>query len=129
MSGVEATQGSTTESLGYVGLGMMGFPMSRRLLGAGYQVTVWNRSESKAIPLAKAGATLANNPSTVARASSIIFMCLTDASAVEDVVFGPEGLATIPGEWKTGCRFLIDPSRRGPLNRSATADDERHGLD
>ena len=100
MSGVGAMQGSAAESLGYVGLGMMGAPMSRRLLEAGYKVTVWNRSDTKATALAKAGATPADYPSTLARVSSIIFMCLTDAKAVEDVVFGPEGLATVPGTGK-----------------------------
>jgi len=100
MSGVGAMQGSAAESLGYVGLGMMGAPMSRRLLEAGYKVTVWNRSDTKATALGKAGATPADYPSTLARVSSIIFMCLTDAKAVEDVVFGPEGLATVPGTGK-----------------------------
>ena len=100
MSGVGAMQGSAAESLGFVGLGMMGAPMSRRLLEAGYKVTVWNRSDTKATALAKAGATPADYPSTLARVSSIIFMCLTDATAVEDVVFGPEGLATVPGTGK-----------------------------
>ena len=100
MSGVGAMQGSAAESLGYVGLGMMGAPMSRRLLEAGYKVTVWNRSDTKAAALGKAGATPADYPSTLARVSSIIFMCLTDAKAVEDVVFGPEGLATVPGTGK-----------------------------
>jgi len=105
MNGVGATQGTAAESLGYIGLGMMGFPMSRRLLEAGYKITVWNRSESKAIPLAKAGATLADAPCTVAQASSIIFMCLTDANAVEDVVFGPKGIATVPGSGKLVADF------------------------
>jgi 3-hydroxyisobutyrate dehydrogenase len=39
------------EKLGYLGLGLMGAPMSRRLLAAGYQVTVWNRSHGKVAPL------------------------------------------------------------------------------
>ena len=99
MSEVRAMQGST-EKLGYLGLGMMGSPMARRLLDAGYRLTVWNRSEGKAAPLVKAGATLAADPSAVANTSSIIFMCLTDADAVEDVVFGPGGLAALPGVGK-----------------------------
>jgi len=92
-------QGSP-EGLGYLGLGMMGFPMARRLLNAGYGVTIWNRSQGKAAPLARAGAKLAADPSTVAITSSIIFMCLTDAAAVEDVVFGPGGLTAAPGVGK-----------------------------
>ena len=44
------------ERLGYLGLGLMGTPMARRLLEAGCQVTVWNRSEGKVAPLVEAGA-------------------------------------------------------------------------
>jgi 3-hydroxyisobutyrate dehydrogenase len=90
----------SAEKLGYLGLGMMGSPMARRLLDAGYRVTVWNRSEGKATPLVEAGATLAADPSAAANTSSILFMCLTDAAAVENVVFGPRGLATTPGTGK-----------------------------
>jgi len=95
----KAMQGSA-EALGYLGLGMMGFPMSRRLLDAGYPVTVWNRSKAKAAPLVKAGAKLAADPRTVADTSNIIFMCLTDANAVEEVVFGPQGFSTVTGAGK-----------------------------
>jgi 3-hydroxyisobutyrate dehydrogenase len=92
-------QGST-ERLGYLGLGMMGSPMARRLLDAGYRVTVWNRSQGKATPLVNAGAKLAADPNAVATTSSIIFMCLTDADAVEDVVFGAGGLTAAVGAGK-----------------------------
>jgi 3-hydroxyisobutyrate dehydrogenase len=86
--------------LGYLGLGMMGFPMTRRLLDAGYDVTVWNRSSGKAAALVGAGARLANSPREIAATANIIFMCVTDASAVEEVVFGPDGLATVDGAGK-----------------------------
>jgi len=99
MSEVRAMHESA-EKLGYLGLGMMGSPMARRLLDAGYRVTVWNRSEGKATPLVEAGATLAADPSAAANTSSILFMCLTDAAAVENVVFGPRGLATTAGTGK-----------------------------
>jgi 3-hydroxyisobutyrate dehydrogenase len=92
-------QGST-ERLGYLGLGMIGSPMARRLLDAGYRVTVWNRSQGKATPLVNAGAKLAADPNAVATTSSIIFMCLTDADAVEDVVFGAGGLTAAVGAGK-----------------------------
>ena len=88
------------EKLGYLGLGMMGFPMTRRLLNAGYNVTVWNRSSGKAAALVEAGAKHAAKPQEVASAASIIFMCLTDAAAVDEVVFGPDGLATVAGAGK-----------------------------
>ncbi len=56
--GTGGTNGSA-EKLGYLGLGMMGFPMTRRLLNAGHDVTVWNRSAGKAAALVEAGAKLA----------------------------------------------------------------------
>jgi 3-hydroxyisobutyrate dehydrogenase len=96
-STAEKTQ---AEKLGYLGLGMMGFPMARRLLNAGYDVTVWNRSAGKTAGLVEAGGGTASNPLGVAKAASIIFMCVTDAKSVEDVVFGANGLAAAPGTGK-----------------------------
>ena len=49
-------KGSKAERLGYLGLGMMGIPMARRLVNAGYEVAVWNRSADKAKALIEAGA-------------------------------------------------------------------------
>jgi 3-hydroxyisobutyrate dehydrogenase len=92
--------GRQDERLGYLGLGMMGFPMTRRLLGAGHEVTVWNRSAGKARALIEAGAKSAANPRALAASVSIIFMCVTDAGAVEDVVFGAGGIASVPGAGK-----------------------------
>src|SRR5579862_9752618 len=100
MAGVGGAVGEKAEKLGYLGLGMMGFPMTRRLLNAGHDVTVWNRSASKAAALVEAGARPASRPRDVAEAASIIFMCLTDAAAVEQVVFGADGLATASGQGK-----------------------------
>lgn len=86
--------------LGYLGLGMMGFPMSRRLIQAGHDVMVWNRSKGKATALVELGAKPATSPREMAERCDIIFMCVTDAAAVEDVVFGAEGLATVEGRGK-----------------------------
>jgi len=88
------------EKLGYLGLGLMGIPMTRRLLNAGHDVTVWNRSPGKAAGLVETGAALAATPRDVAAKAGIVFMCLTDASAVEQVVFGPDGLASADGTTK-----------------------------
>jgi 3-hydroxyisobutyrate dehydrogenase len=100
MAGAGAAEGTKAEKLGYLGLGMMGFPMTRRLINAGYDVTVWNRSSGKAAALIEAGAKLAPQPSDVAATANIIFMCLTDAAAVGEVVFGPGGIATVAGSGK-----------------------------
>jgi len=100
MAGIGGTDARSAEKLGYLGLGMMGFPMTRRLVSAGYDVTVWNRSSGKAAALVAAGARLAPQPRDVAATASILFTCLTDAAAVEEVVFGPDGLATAAGSGK-----------------------------
>ena len=100
MAEVGGADGQRAEKLGYLGLGMMGFPMSRRLINAGYDVTVWNRSTAKATALVEAGAKLAPRPCDIAASAGIIFMCLTDAAAVDEVVFGPVGLATAAGAGK-----------------------------
>jgi 3-hydroxyisobutyrate dehydrogenase len=100
MTGTGGAGGDQAEKLGYLGLGMMGFPMSRRLLNAGYDVAIWNRSAGKAKALIEAGATLVAKPQEVATSASIIFMCVTDAAAVEEVVFGVDGLATVAGRGK-----------------------------
>jgi 3-hydroxyisobutyrate dehydrogenase len=88
------------EKLGYLGLGLMGTPMTRRLLAAGHQVTVWNRSVGKVNALVEAGATRAATPRDVLASSDIVFMCVTDAAAVEEVIFGAEGLSSLPGPGK-----------------------------
>ena len=105
MAGTGGKGEGQREKLGYLGLGMMGLPMSRRLANAGHELAVWNRSAAKATVLVEAGARLAANPREVAACASIIFMCVTDASAVEDVVFGPEGLASIAGAGKVVVDF------------------------
>jgi 3-hydroxyisobutyrate dehydrogenase len=74
--------------------------MSRRLIKAGHDVTLWNRSAAKAVALVEAGAKAAACPRDVASAAGIIFMCLTDAAAVEAVVFGSDGVAETPGAGK-----------------------------
>jgi 3-hydroxyisobutyrate dehydrogenase len=100
MTGTGGGKGPKAETLGYLGLGIMGIPMARRLLDAGYEVAVWNRSVSKAKALVEAGAKLAANPRSVAESADIIFMCVTDAAAVEDVIFGANGLARVSGSAK-----------------------------
>ena len=83
--------------LGFCGLGLMGAPMVRRLLAAGHQVRVWNRSAAKAAPLAALGATVVATPREAATGVEGVLMCLFDAKAVEAVVFGPDGVAEAPG--------------------------------
>lgn len=78
--------------LGYIGIGLMGGPMTARLLDAGYEVTIWNRSAEKMAPLLDKGAKAADGPKAVAEAADIVMMCLTAAPAVRAVVFGDGGV-------------------------------------
>lgn len=80
--------------LGFIGVGLMGRPMSLRLLAAGYRLTVWNRSRDKLAPLTAKGAQAADSPAAVAKSADIIMMCVTDQRAAEEVLFGAEGIAT-----------------------------------
>lgn len=74
--------------IAFLGTGLMGAPMVRRLLAAGFAVTVWNRDRSKAEPLAADGATVADTAVEAARGASILFTMLTNGGAVSEVLFG-----------------------------------------
>jgi len=100
MADASKTNPQGVEQLGYLGLGLMGTPMTRRLLKAGHQVNVWNRSEGKIAPLVEAGGRRAASPREVMASSDIVFMCVTDAAAVEEVIFGAEGLSAAAGAGK-----------------------------
>ena len=76
-----------TRQIAFLGTGLMGAPMTRRLLAAGFAVTVWNRDASKAEPLAAAGAQLANSPAAAVKDADVVFTMLSDGPAVEDVLF------------------------------------------
>ena len=80
--------------LGFVGIGLMGRPMTLRLLAAGHEVTVWNRSRDKLAPVLEKGARAADSPAAVARAAEIVMMCVTDQHAAGEVLFGADGVAT-----------------------------------
>jgi 3-hydroxyisobutyrate dehydrogenase len=78
--------------IGIAGVGAMGAAVAARLMEAGHQVTVWNRTAAKVKPLAEAGAEIADSPAAVAAASETIITILTDGAAIEAVYHGPSGL-------------------------------------
>lgn len=82
-------------SLGFAGIGLMGLPMCKRLLAAGYPLTVWNRSPRKCDALLAAGARLASTPAQLCQEADIVLTCLADVAAVREVVFGAQGLAAV----------------------------------
>ncbi|HUR39080.1 MAG TPA: NAD(P)-dependent oxidoreductase, partial [Planctomycetota bacterium] len=81
-------------SVGFIGLGIMGRAMARRLIDAGHRVTVWNRDASKAAELVAAGARRAATPRAAAEAAEVVITIVTDSAAVEAVILGPDGAAT-----------------------------------
>ena len=83
---------SDKPTIGYIGVGLMGEPMVNRLLDAGYDVTVWNRTRSKLDGVVARGAVVAATPQELAQQSDYVFMCLMDAKAIEAVIFGADGV-------------------------------------
>ena len=78
--------------IGVAGIGRMGAAITERLLKLGHQVTVWNRTASKAEALTVHGARVAATPAEVAQSADIILSILTDATAIDAAYEGPEGL-------------------------------------
>ncbi|MCL1593235.1 MAG: NAD(P)-dependent oxidoreductase [Actinomycetia bacterium] len=78
--------------IGFIGLGIMGHGMATNLVKAGFSVTVWNRTQSKADDIIEAGAIRGQTPADVAREADIVMICVSDTPDVEAVVFGPDGV-------------------------------------
>ena len=79
--------------VGFIGMGLMGAPMAGHLLKAGHRVAVWNRTRSKAEPLAAQGARVASSPADAAKGAEFTFVCVGDTPDVEEVIFGKGGVA------------------------------------
>jgi 3-hydroxyisobutyrate dehydrogenase-like beta-hydroxyacid dehydrogenase len=98
--------------VGYVGLGVMGSAIVRRLLAAEHDVTVWNRTREKAEPLLAAGAHWATTAREVAEQSEVVFTMVTNTTAVRAVTEGPDGVIAglAPGN------VYLDMSTASPAN-------------
>ena len=79
-------------TIGFIGLGIMGKPMARNLLAAGYPLLVHSRSQPPVEELAAAGATTAWSPREVAEGSDVVITMLPDSADVELVALGQDGL-------------------------------------
>jgi 3-hydroxyisobutyrate dehydrogenase-like beta-hydroxyacid dehydrogenase len=98
------------KKVGFVGLGMMGNPMSKNLLNAGFELTVWNRTEAKMKEIVGLGAKAAASAKEVAQNSEVTITMLTGPAAVEEVILGRNGV--VEG-LKSGC-VVIDMSTNSP---------------
>ncbi len=92
----------------FLGAGLMGAPMAKRLLDAGHKVSVYNRTLSKTRPLADAGAAVAGSPQEAVESAQCVITMLTDAGAIEEVVLNNPVLSALEG------RILIQMSTIAP---------------
>src|SRR5918998_4876221 len=99
------------ERVGFVGLGIMGKPMAKNLMEAGYGLTVHNRSPEKARELGEQGATVAESPREVAENSDVTVTMLPDSPQVREVVTGEDGVLEGINEGS----LLIDMSTISPV--------------
>jgi 3-hydroxyisobutyrate dehydrogenase len=107
-------------SLGWIGMGRMGFPMAERLLKAGHSVSIWNRTRAKAEPLAAKGATIVDRPSDLA-GQDIVFSIVSTGKDLEQIYFGSNGLVT--GGSGSRPKILVDCSSIGIEQSEAIRED------
>ena len=103
-------RGLVMSKIAFLGPGQMGTPMATRLLQAGHHVTVWDRTHGRATPLVERGADAAASPSDAAAGMDVAITMLATPDALEQVVFGDEGLALALGPGQV----FIDMSTVGP---------------
>jgi 3-hydroxyisobutyrate dehydrogenase-like beta-hydroxyacid dehydrogenase len=85
------------KKISYLGLGTMGSGMASNLLKAGYTLTVWDRTPEKCGPLARKGARAEKTPADAVRDADLVMYSLSDDNAIEEVVFGEEGILSAIG--------------------------------
>ena len=107
---------ATTETVGFIGLGLMGHGMARNLVDKGYALSIFARKSSDATAdLQQRGATLRASASGVAEHASVVFLCVTGSKDVEAIVRGPQGL-------KAGLQagsVVVDCSTSDPVSTQA----------
>jgi 3-hydroxyisobutyrate dehydrogenase-like beta-hydroxyacid dehydrogenase len=111
--------------IAFLGLGQMGEPMAARLLGAGHELTLWNRTPEKADPLVEKGGRLAATPAEASRAAEATITMIATPEALEEVVFGQDGVAQGLG----GGSALIEMSTVGPEVVRSLADRLPEGVE
>jgi 3-hydroxyisobutyrate dehydrogenase-like beta-hydroxyacid dehydrogenase len=135
----EEVENGMDKKIAFLGLGTMGTPMARRLLSAGYPLTVWNRSAGRAARLEEEGATVAASPAEAVRDADIVITMLADPAAVREVVgalapalrpgvtlieastIGPDGLREVAGLLPEGVA-LVDSPVMGSADRAAAGE-------
>lgn len=113
------------QRVGFIGIGLMGRQITRRLLMAGYPLTIWNRTRKRAQEILDAGAAWAETPAACARAADVVITMVTDSAASEEVICGSGGVleGSRPG------MILIDMASIAPeISRSIAAKASAKGV-
>jgi 3-hydroxyisobutyrate dehydrogenase-like beta-hydroxyacid dehydrogenase len=112
--------------IGFLGLGKMGTPMAQRLLAAGHELAVWNRTEGRTEPLLREGAIAAATPAEAELGTDAVITMLFDDAANEEVLFGANGLmdALSPGALHISCSTISVA-----LSERLTAEHAKRGID
>ena len=108
---------NNSQTVGWIGLGRMGTPMVEKIIGAGYQVAIWNRTRAKAEPLVALGARIVERPVDLAEVD-VLFTMVSTGGDLKEVYFGANGVLT-----KTDTpKILIDCSSIGAEDSSKIRD-------
>src|ERR1700728_3145681 len=113
-------------TIGFLGIGKMGAPMALRLIGAGYELSVWNRTEGRTKPLLREGAIAAATPAEAELGADAVITMLFDDAANEEVLLGANGVmdALSPGALHISCSTISVA-----LSERLTAEHARRGID
>jgi 3-hydroxyisobutyrate dehydrogenase-like beta-hydroxyacid dehydrogenase len=112
--------------IGFLGLGNMGTPMALRLIGAGHELAVWNRTEGKTEPLLREGAIAAATPAEAELGADAVVTMLFDDAANEEVLFGANGLLDA---LEPGSLHIAMSTISVALSERLTAEHRRRGID
>jgi 3-hydroxyisobutyrate dehydrogenase-like beta-hydroxyacid dehydrogenase len=108
-------------SVGFIGLGLMGKPMSLNLLQAGFAVTVWNRTASRAEEVVAAGGTLAKSAREVAASCEFLITMVSDPPALEEILWGANGRDGALSALKSGAIYMDSSTVSPDLARKIAA--------
>lgn len=112
--------------IGFLGTGSMGLPMARHLLEAGHELRVWNRSEGRTEPLLREGAIAAGTPAEAELGADVVFTMLFDDAAVQDVLFGAQGLMDA---FSPGVLHILCSTISVALSRRLAQEHARRGIE
>jgi 3-hydroxyisobutyrate dehydrogenase-like beta-hydroxyacid dehydrogenase len=112
--------------IGFLGLGKMGTPMALRLIGAGHELAVWNRTEGKTKPAIHEGAIAAATPAEAELGADAVITMLFDDAANEEVLFGANGLLDA---LEPGSLHIAMSTISVALSERLTAEHARRGID